>query len=74
MTPFEHKPASSKWHAVKCESLDEMRDQNIRFWQEAGGSAIRRAAWEIVVETWQTQGRDLNELRFQRLAAVVRKA
>ena len=62
------------WHAVKCNSLDDMRTQNIRFWQKQGGAAIRKAAWELVVETWKAQHRDLNELRFQRLASPVREA
>ena len=60
------------WQAVKCTSLDDMRTQNIRFWQQAGGAAIRQAAWELVVETWQAQNRDPDELRFQRLAPAIR--
>jgi len=51
-----------------------MRTQNIRFWQQAGGAQIRQAAWELVVETWKAQKRDLNELRFSRLAPAVREA
>ena len=62
------------WHAVKCASLDDMRTQNIRFWQRAGGAAIRTAAWDLVVEMWQAQKRDPNELRFQRIAPSVRQA
>ncbi len=62
------------WHGVRCTSLDDMRTQNIRFWQQAGGAQIRQAAWELVVETWKAQKRDLNELRFSRLAPVVREA
>lgn len=62
------------WYAVKCDSLDDMRTQNIRFWQQQGGAAIRRAAWELVVEMWQTQHRDPDELRFQRLAPALRGA
>lgn len=62
------------WHAVRCSSLDDMRTQNIRFWQQAGGAKIREAAWDLVTETWKAQKRDLNELRFPRLAPVVRQA
>ena len=62
------------WHGVRCTSLDDMRTQNIRFWQRAGGAAIRQAAWDLVVETWQAQQRNPDELRFQRLAPAVRHA
>ena len=50
-----------------------MRTQNILFWQRAGGAAIRQAAWELVVEAWQSQQRNPDELRFQRLATPVRE-
>ena len=46
---------SSGWYAKKCESLDEMRTEGIRFWQRQGGAAIRQAAWELVVENWKAQ-------------------
>lgn len=62
------------WQAVKCASLDDMRTQNILFWQRAGGAAIRAAAWDLVVETWLAQKRNPDELRFQRLAPSVREA
>lgn len=67
-------PKREGWQAIKCSSLDDMRTQNILFWQRAGGAAIRQAAWDLVVETWQAQHRDPDELRFQRLAASVRRA
>jgi hypothetical protein len=51
-----------------------MRTQNILFWQRAGGAAIRSAAWELVMEMWEAQQRNPDELRFQRLAATVREA
>jgi hypothetical protein len=51
-----------------------MRTKNILFWQQAGGAAIRKAAWELVEEMWQAQKRDPDELRFQRLAPVFRPA
>jgi hypothetical protein len=65
--------AKSGWEGVKCASLDDMRAQNILFWQRQGGAAIRQAAWDLVVETWQAQRRDPDELRCPRLAAAVRK-
>jgi hypothetical protein len=68
------KPSRADWHGVRCSSLDDMRTQNIRFWQQAGGVQIRQAAWELVVETWKAQQRDLNELRFSRLAPAVCEA
>jgi hypothetical protein len=66
--------ARTSWHAVKCVSLDDMRTQNIRYWQQQGGAAIREAAWQLVVETWHAQGRDPDELRFHRPPPAVRKA
>ena len=74
MQSFDQAPIREGWEAVKCSSLDDMRTQNIRFWQRAGGAAIRKAAWDLVVETWQAQQRDPDELRFQRLAPPVRRA
>jgi hypothetical protein len=62
------------WEGVKCASLDDMRTQNILFWQRQGAAAIRQAAWELVVETWQAQRRNPDELRFRRLAPAFRKA
>ena len=74
MTKAETTPSRQSWHAAKCASLDDMRTQNIRFWQQQGGAAIRQAAWELVVEMWQAQHRDPDELRFQRLAPALRGA
>ncbi|WP_395717467.1 hypothetical protein [Prosthecobacter sp.] len=74
MKSNSHPKVREGWQAVKCTSLDDMRTQNIRFWQRAGGAAIRQSAWELVVETWQAQHRDPDELRFQRLAPTVRQA
>lgn len=67
-------PTRDGWVGVRCASLDDMRTQNILFWQRAGGAAIRAAAWDLVVEAWHVQKRDPNELRFQRLAPTVREA
>ena len=66
-------PVREGWQVVKCTSLDDMHTQNIRFWQQAGGAAIRQAAWELMVEAWEAQHRDPDELRFQRLAAPLRQ-
>ena len=68
------KPTREGWEAVRCTSLDDMRTQNVRFWQRAGGAAIRQAAWDLVVETWMAHGRDPDELRFQRLAPAFRRS
>lgn len=62
------------WHGVKCSSLDDMRTENIKFWQKSGGKMIRQAAWELVFETWTTQNRDPDELRFQRLTTALRRS
>lgn len=50
-----------------------MRTQNILFWQRAGGAAIRKAAWELVVEAWELKKRNPDELRFQRAAPGIRE-
>lgn len=73
MQSIAQAPVREGWHAVKCSSLDDMRTQNIRFWQRQGGAAIRKAAWDLVVETWEMKRRNPDELRFQRLAPIVRK-
>ena len=74
MKPIPSTPAlRSDWQAVKCTSLDDMRTQNILFWQRQGGACIRAAAWELVVEMWQAQGRNPDELRFQRIAPELRE-
>jgi len=67
-------PSKKEWTAVRCTSLDDMRTQNILFWQAQGGAVIRRAAWELVVEYWQTNQRDPDELRFSRSVTSVFKA
>ena len=74
MTDASNTTSRADWQAVKCASLDDMRTQNIHFWQRAGGAAIREAAWDLVVETWRAQKRNPDELRFQRLAPLVREA
>lgn len=69
------QPTKSRegWHAIKCKDLDDMRTQNIRLWQQAGGAAIRQAAWELVQDWWQARKNDPDELRFQRIAPNLRK-
>ena len=67
MEPPQTAPDRSGWYAKKCASLDEMRTENIRFWQRQGGAAIRQAAWELVVDKWLREGRTLKELKFQRV-------
>ena len=63
----------SGWYAKKCKSLDEMRTEGIRFWQQQGGSSIRKAAWELVVENWKVKDKNSDELRFQRSSPLVRE-
>jgi hypothetical protein len=67
-------PVQAGWYAKKCGSLDEMRTEGIRFWQQQGGAAIRQAAWDLVVDIWKAQKRPLDELEFQRSITAVRKA
>ncbi|MBL9182320.1 MAG: hypothetical protein JNN17_09280 [Verrucomicrobiaceae bacterium] len=74
MTAAPQSTSRAQWQGVKCADLDDMRTQNIRFWQRAGGAAIRAAAWDLVVETWHAQKRNPDELRFQRLAPALREA
>jgi hypothetical protein len=69
----KEKSARTGWMGVRCDGIDDMRTQNIRFWQEQGGAAIRQAAWELVEEMWSAQGRNPDELRFQRLAPEFRR-
>lgn len=33
MNPVESADPKRQWTAVRCDSLDDMRDQNILFWQ-----------------------------------------
>lgn len=73
MTERNQNSRHVEWEAKKCASLDEMRTENIRFWQRQGGAAIRKAAWELVVESWDAQKRDINELRFQRSSSLAGK-
>jgi hypothetical protein len=63
-----------EWTAVRCASLDDMRTQNILFWQAQGAAMIRRAAWELVEEYWQANKLDPDELRFSRSVTSVRRA
>lgn len=74
MATLNTESSRAGWYGKKCASLDEMRSENIRFWQRQGGAAIRQAAWDLVVESWKAQKRDPDELRFQRSPASVREA
>lgn len=62
------------WTVTRCESFEDMRRVGILNWQRRSAAERRQAAWEIVVEAWQMQKRDPNELRLQRSAQVLRKA
>jgi hypothetical protein len=63
-----------EWTAVRCSDFDDMRTQNILFWQAQGGSAIRQAAWEIVKDYWKVHHLNPNELRFCRSTTSVRRS
>jgi hypothetical protein len=70
------------WTVTRCDSFEDMRRAGIRNWQRRSAAAPQRrsaaerrqAAWELVVEAWQMQKRDPNELRLQKPAQVLRKA
>ena len=74
MSKLVATPSKREWTAVRCSSLDDMRTQNILFWQAQGGAVIRQAAWEMVVEYWQANKLDPDELRFSRSGTSVRRA
>jgi hypothetical protein len=61
------------WYAVRCHDLEDMRRQNIAYWQRAGGAAIRQAAWELVQDWWEMKKKNPDELRFQRIAPSLRQ-
>ena len=62
------------WTVTRCDSFEDMRRVGIRNWQHRSAAERRQAAWELVVEAWQMQKRNPNELRLQRSAQVLRKA
>ena len=62
------------WTVTRCDSFEDMRCVGIRNWQRSSAAERRQAAWELVVEAWQMQKRNPNELRLQRSAQVLRKA
>lgn len=62
------------WTVTRCDSFEDMRRVGIRNWQCRSAAERRQAAWELVVEAWQMQKRNPNELRLQRSAQVLRKA
>ena len=44
------------------------------YWRSVSDEARYQAAWELVIQAHELQGKDLNELRFQRsVANLVRK-
>ena len=45
---------------------EEDRVAEYERWDELGDEARFAAAWELVIQAFQIQERDLNELRFQR--------
>ena len=54
---------------------DDDRLADYEYWDKLGDEARYQAAWELVVQAHELQGRDPNELRFQRsVENLVRKA
>ncbi len=43
--------------------------QDYAFWDELGDEAKFTAAWDLVVQAWEIQGKDPNELRLNRSIA-----
>ena len=62
----------SDWFVKKCASFDEMREHQIRNWQQAGCAARWEAAAELVREMWVQKGGNVDELRLQRSVTRVR--
>ena len=42
------------------------REFDIQFWQDQSSEQRADAVWELVVDYWQMQGKDPDELRLQR--------
>jgi hypothetical protein len=63
----------SHWVVQKCESFEEMERLHIRNWPRVSGPVRLAAAWEMVEEVWKLKNRNLDELRFQRLARCVKR-
>ena len=47
-------------------NIDSSKLLDYMQWEQLGPEAIFNAAWDLVVESHKTQGKDLNELRLQR--------
>jgi hypothetical protein len=45
---------------------DDTRQSDYQRWNQLGDDARFKAAWELVVQAYEIQGKDLNELRLQR--------
>lgn len=67
-------PVRKDWTVRRCHSFDDMRVQSIRQWQRLSATARANAAWELVVDAWKLKRLDPDELRFQRIVTVLRKA
>ena len=46
--------------------IDDSKLEDYKEWEKLGPSAIFKSAWDLVVDSYKIQGKDLNELRFQR--------
>lgn len=45
---------------------DDDRLQDYEYWDSLGDEVRFEAAWDLVVQAWEIQGREAHELRFQR--------
>lgn len=53
--------------------IDDDPSQDYAIWMELGDEARFQAAWEMVLDGYKIQGKDLNKLRFQRSVENIRR-
>ena len=46
--------------------IDDSKLEDYKEWEKLRPNAIFKSAWDLVVDSYKIQGKDLNELRFQR--------
>ena len=63
----------SQWIIRKCDSHEAMELQHVEDWQKVSAAERMKAAWDMVVEAWTLKNRDLDELRFQRIARCIKR-
>jgi hypothetical protein len=47
--------------------------QSVRYWQSQSAETRLNAVWEMVQDAWELKGKNLNELRFQRSTALLKR-